>query len=270
MNQQVYSRSVNILSSLTEQTGNNLILLYEPGIINQFDIVGSTRYYGFITDLRMKVDIKSIPEIELPRFDISASRTDKMTALQDMEWRSARKQLDLFIETSTCPLTLFASVSLMNRLPYYHINLLPYFSDNGVINIANDCRLFARIKDVTWGLLLGTDSVVVFGSVKEEVTTLPTEPRTIQYAQPHEWLVANESAIILAANPHRLQATLVNRSETNKIYLNYGAMAELGAGICLQPNGGTYEINLTNPYLGAISAISESSSGVYLSGLECV
>jgi hypothetical protein len=270
MTQQTYNRSAQILHSFTEASTNDLITLYEPGIVNEYDLTNTTRYYGFITDLRVKIDINSIPEIALPSFPLDASRTDKMAALQDLEWNSARKQLDLFIETSTQLPTLFASVSLLNRLPYYHVNLLPYFTDNGVINIANNTRLLGRITDVSWGLLLGDDNVIVFGSAREECTTLPTEARIIQYSQPHEWSVENDSIIILSANSSRLQATFVNRHATSKIYLNYGVTAELGKGICLLPNGGTYEINTTNPYHGVISAISESVTGASLSGIECM
>jgi hypothetical protein len=62
--------------------------------------------------------------------------------------------------------------------------------------------------------------------------------------------------------------TLVNTSLTDEAYINYGGMASLGQGITLMRGGGSYEINLTNLYRGAISAIS--ANPLTLTGIEAV
>jgi len=266
--QLIYSKSTNILKKFSSTTQNNLVVLYEPGVVTPWDVVPTTRYYGFITDLRMKVQIKSIAESQIPQLDITSSRTERILAIRDMEWNSARKEMELFLETSNHALAHIATVSLLNRQPYYHINLLPYLSDLGVFNVANDARLLARVKDAGYGLLQNTDELVVFGSVKEEVTTLPTDAKDIQFCQPYGWTVNAASVQILPSNTKRLQVTLVNKGST-VIYLNYGTIAQVDKGIALLPNGGTYEINLGNPYKGIISAISSQAGGL-LSGLECL
>lgn len=215
------------------------------------------------------VKIRSIEEQGLPELEVTSSRTERITAVRDMEWSGKRKELVIFLETSNMPPCQIATISLLNRLPYYHVNLMPYFTDNGIINVASDARFLAGIVDAGYGLLQGTDEITLFGSVKEEVTTLPEEPRIIQMCQPYTWTVSNANLQILPINENRLQCTFVNRSETAKIYLNYGTLAEVGKGICLMPKGGSYEINRTNPYQGLISAISDMA-GATLSGLECV
>jgi hypothetical protein len=266
--QLIYSKSTNILKKLTSASSTNMIVLYEPGTVTPWDVVPTTRYYGFITDLRMKVQIKSIAESEIPQLDITSTRTERILAVRDMEWNSPRKELEIFLETSSQAQTHIATVSLLNRQPYYHVNLLPYLSDLGVFNVANDARLLARVKDAGYGLLQGTDELAVFGSVKEEVTTLPPDAKVINYCQGHSWIVHNASQQLLPSNKNRLQFTLVNRGTTT-IYLNYGQEAEIGSGIALMPNGGSYEINLSNPYEGILSAISDQANGI-LSGIECV
>lgn len=267
--QQIYSRSAQILQRFTVDTGSNMQVIYEPAVVSPWDRVNTLRYYGFITDLRMKVQISSIAESEIPNMGVESSRTDRLIAVRDMEWKSARKELELFLETSRQPLTNVARVSLLNRQPFYTINLLPYFTDNGVVNIANDARISARIKNAGYGLLQGSDEVVMYGSVKEEVTTLPEEEAIISSCQSHGWTIGTGNAQILPSNPNRLQLTLVNRGSEGTIFINYGNLAELGKGIALLPNGGSYEINYTNPYKGMISAVADST-GSQLSGMECV
>lgn len=267
--QQIYSRSVNILKRFTSNEGNSFFTLYEPGVITPWDYLQTVRFYGFITDLRVKVNITSIAEKELPDLSVTQSRTERLSALRDMEWRGERKQLGLYLETSGHPVTHIASIALLNRIPYYHVNLMPYFTDNAVINVANDSRILGCIEDVGYGLLDNEDEIVVFGSVKEEVTTLPENERRIEYSQAYNFSVGTTSLQLLPSNPNRLQATFTNRHSSARIYLNYGNSAAVGGGLCLLPNGGSYEINRTNPYQGMVSAISDTSGGL-LSVLECV
>jgi hypothetical protein len=55
---------------------------------------------------------------------------------------------------------------------------------------------------------------------------------------------------------------------TDEVFINYGGMAELGKGITLMRGGGSYEINLSNLYRGAISAIA--ANPLTLTGIEAV
>lgn len=64
---------------------------------------------------------------------------------------------------------------------------------------------------------------------------------------------------VLEENPQRLYALLVNDSAI-VIYLGMGAPAVIGRGIRLNANGGSYEINLMNPWHGRIAAIAASAT----------
>uniref|UniRef100_UPI000A43F8EC hypothetical protein n=1 Tax=Pseudanabaena sp. 'Roaring Creek' TaxID=1681830 RepID=UPI000A43F8EC len=131
-----------------------------------------------------------------------------------------------------------------------------------------DCVIGARITDAGYGLLEGTDRVTLYGSVREEITTLPTDSKEISFATPYSWTINSDSQLILPANPNRQQVTLINTSLTDEVFINYGGMASLGQGITLMRGGGSYEINLSNLYRGAISAIS--ANPLTLTGIEAV
>ncbi|MDX2254678.1 MAG: hypothetical protein NW214_04100 [Pseudanabaenaceae cyanobacterium bins.39] len=265
--QQTYSRTQQILNVFNGQN-QGIQTIYQPSAVSPYDRVQTLKFYGFITSLRMKVDINSIREADLPNLNADTSRTERITALRDMEWASARKQISFLMRTSRLSWQPIFDVSLLNRLPYYQVNLLPYLTDSLSFDTSNDFALGARIENVGYGLLEASDSVVIFGSAREEITTLPTDSKEISFAQPYQWSVGSTSQVILPVNPNRQQVTLVNRSLTEEIFINYGGMAELNRGITLMRGGGSYEINFSNLYRGAISAISAASAN--LTGIEAV
>ncbi|OLP18080.1 hypothetical protein BST81_13730 [Leptolyngbya sp. 'hensonii'] len=214
----------------------------------------------------MLVDINSTEESAIPDLDITASRTDRLIAVRDAEWKGPRKELQLLMRNSRIDWQPIASISLLNRLPYYHIPLMPYFTDDGFFNVSNDCSIGARIVNVGHNFLEGDDRVTIFGSVKEEAFSLPTDAEEITGSEAHNWVLSTGSQVILPANPNRLQVTLINTSRNYDAYLAYGGVAERGKGITLVRGGGTYEINLTNLYRGSIAAVADGPAT--LTGLE--
>ncbi len=68
---------------------------------------------------------------------------------------------------------------------------------------------------------------------------------------------------VLGDNPQRLYSLLVNDG-TDDIYLGMGIPAIANRGIRLNNGGGSYEINLTNPWHGSIHAVAASGTPVLL------
>lgn len=66
--------------------------------------------------------------------------------------------------------------------------------------------------------------------------------------------VGTESTLVLAANPRRRYAAVVNDSDTD-VYLALGQPAVAHAGIRLNANGGVYEIVGVNLHGEAIYAV---------------
>lgn len=73
--------------------------------------------------------------------------------------------------------------------------------------------------------------------------------------------VGATSTAVLSASSGRLYAVFVNDS-TNVIYLNLSGTAVSGQGIRLNASGGSYEINLSNQYIGAVTAIASGTSNL--------
>ena len=68
---------------------------------------------------------------------------------------------------------------------------------------------------------------------------------------------------ILGKNPARQYALLVNDGG-DEIYLGMGIPAVINRGIRLNNGGGSYEINLTNPWHGEIYAVAGAGTPALL------
>lgn len=266
--QQIYSRNVTLLQTFSSMSGSNLVQLYAPGFASPYDRVNVLKYYGFITSLRMKVDVNSIPESEIPSLPLTDSRTERITAVRDLEWRSPRKEIEFYLKTSRSAWFPIFKVSLLNRIPYYQINLLPLFGDAVAFEVGNDARIAARITDAGYGLLNNSDSITIFGSAQEEAMALPEQETEISMSSDLALPVTDESSIVLPANPNRKQLILFNNSPTHDCFLSYNGSAVLNRGIPLKRGGGTYEINKNNPYKGLISGIGTGELTLF--GFEAV
>lgn len=266
--EQTYSRSTQILSRLNNGSGSHVITIYEPGYISPYDRVASTRFYGYITDLRCKVDINSLDEAILPEIGIGDSRTKRITAVRDMEWTSPRKQMELLLRSPQSGEWInVASISLLNRLPFYQVNLMQFLTDNVAFAVSNNSAVGVQITNVGYGLLAATDEITIWGAVKEELSVLPDRVKEVTHTQSHRWEVTETSRILLPSNSARLQATFTNTGDYT-VYLNFNTDAQIGRGISLMPRGGSYEINLTNPFKGSISAVVDSNQVTIITGIE--
>lgn len=72
--------------------------------------------------------------------------------------------------------------------------------------------------------------------------------------------VLTTSTVLLAAKANRVSAVFVNNSDVD-ISLSLGGTPVVGSGIILKASGGCYEINRTNLYVGAVSAIRAAATG---------
>ncbi len=66
--------------------------------------------------------------------------------------------------------------------------------------------------------------------------------------------MGSSSTSVMSSNSNRVAATFVNDSNET-IYLALGSTATMNQGIRLSANGGTFRIDQTNLYTGAVSAI---------------
>lgn len=79
--------------------------------------------------------------------------------------------------------------------------------------------------------------------------------------------VTTTSSVLLSANSLRKHVTIINSSDTN-IWIGFGQAAVVGQGIFLEANGGAYEIDGHNLYVGEIQAIHAGVGSKKCVGLE--
>ena len=71
--------------------------------------------------------------------------------------------------------------------------------------------------------------------------------------------VGTTSSTILAANQHRVYTIITNTSDTD-IDIAFGETAVSGRGVRIVCNGGTYTIDWTNLWQGAVNAICAAAN----------
>lgn len=76
--------------------------------------------------------------------------------------------------------------------------------------------------------------------------------------------VAAATGEVVAANPNRLDLKIVNDSDV-VVYLARGNPAVIGSGIRLNPNGGSYEMEESDFFLGAFNAICATDANLTIS-----
>lgn len=75
------------------------------------------------------------------------------------------------------------------------------------------------------------------------------------------------SAEILADNRNRKYALMVNASDVG-VWISFGDTAVIGTGAYLAPAGGSYEIDESNLWTGAVNGIAASGSGKVVGTVE--
>jgi hypothetical protein len=161
-------RNVNVLREFNASTGFDFIDVYQPGWLNPYDIVSSAKYSGFMTSLRLTIEISSITELQTIPTEIDDS-DDTISRKYDESFNGNRKKcLSFFMRTSTTPTIRIADVFLFNRQPFYYLDLIPYFTNSSTFDIAPDSIISCQFKDVGDGVLMAEDRVILLGSVIEE------------------------------------------------------------------------------------------------------
>lgn len=161
-------RNVNILKELNASNGNEIVDLYQPGWLNSLDVVNNIKYSGFITSLRLTIDISSINELQTISSDILAS--DQVIAANSKATFSGnqKKAVSFYMQTADTPLIKIVDIFVFNQRPFYYIDLLKYFTSSATFDVAPDSRLFVQINESGNGLLQNDDRILILGTVIEE------------------------------------------------------------------------------------------------------
>ncbi|MBU7587249.1 MAG: hypothetical protein KAF91_31120 [Nostoc sp. TH1S01] len=172
-------RNVNILREFNAGSTTEIIDIYQPGWLNAYDIVTTAKYSGFITSLRLTIDISSIPELQPVPTDALADDTTINNAATETFNGNGKKCLSFYIRTSDTPIIKVADIYLFNQRPYYYLDLINYFTSAGTFDVAPDTIISCGITDAGYGLLTGNDRILLLGTAVEEVPQTAPDTTTI-------------------------------------------------------------------------------------------
>lgn len=210
---QSYNIVKTISKQITSTDANNIITLFDNSAISSPSRISLN---GFVKNLKAFSKISSLAEINLPIFELEDSESQKLFKTLDIEFNSARKQLDLFIGDSE-DWSQVGSISLLNPsgYPYRMYNLLDFYTDGLAAELGEDGRIGVQVVDVGYGLLSGADVVTVHGSYIQEYVLSTVEKQSSSGVESTSVDVTTTEVTLLAANPNRQGATIYNDSGSN-------------------------------------------------------
>lgn len=160
-------KNINILNQITANNGNETISIYTPSI--GYDSAGNpVEYSGFVTSLRLMVDIKSIDELVLPERQVTDTEEQRYLRERDVILESPRKGVEILLKLQDEEPIVVSQILLFNRYPYYWVELIRYLSSSNTFDCAPGTSILLRMTDEGYGLLEQQDKVTVIGSVVEE------------------------------------------------------------------------------------------------------
>lgn len=172
----IINRVKTITIPLTINHANNIVTIYQNSdLVSGCEFLPTYKIVSFncfIKNLKVYASIKSLPEANLPDFQLADSATQKVQKVLDIEWKSARKQLNVYIASdSDSNWEQVGSVSLLNPSGYaFRIyNLMDLFTDNLALELGENSRIGISVQNVGHGLLAPDDKVTVHGSYVEEI-----------------------------------------------------------------------------------------------------
>lgn len=259
------SQIFSIARQLTSTNANSFIQLYPA---SDFFEAGAIPYDAYLIDFFASIDISSLPDLP-PR-----SPGDALETRDQLEWRYYQQVKEhpvkyvgiYFSEPNSGNRVLRFRFPVWALAYGYTEDLTRQFTKYEFGVLAYGSRLWARVEEgvTSTGPLSGDDKITFHLSGVEsaavESAAVDTDAWKINAGIASSASVTTTTSIVLAANPNRKVATLINRGNSIA-YLNYGTAATIGAGIGLNPGGSTHVLNVREVnYTGPISAIAATGS----------
>jgi hypothetical protein len=121
---------------------------------------------GFVTTLRLTIDLNSIEPAEFPYFPDDTPPAVLQQMLNEIAANTEYKEIILYFKKGNGSWLERCSLQIFNKEPFYDINLMRIFSDANTIDVAEDFSLGIQVK--VGNTLAATDRILIWGSVVEE------------------------------------------------------------------------------------------------------
>jgi hypothetical protein len=165
---------------------------------------------GLLNNLRAIASIPSLPQVDLPNFELLDSETERLTKALDVQWNSPRKQLAI-MHSSDAGVTwhkIGAIAMFRSAYPFTTHDLMNWLTPDTAREYPEGSAVGVRLEDVGTGLLGAGDTVIIDGSYIEEFTL--TEPVSSIGAITVPDLQTVEGAIITLTNAIAAQGSALN------------------------------------------------------------
>lgn len=258
-------------------SSSDIIPVFENN--SSFNLDNIVSYNLFVKNFKAYAKIRSVPIAPMPILFDEDNETVRIQKILDIEWRTPRKQIDLFISNGEIDSTweTVGSVSLLNPsgYPYRSYNLLDIYTANLAIELGEKGKIGVKITDVGYGLLQPEDEVTIHGSYVQEISVASegstggiVNPPTITPIEMEEVkieIASGLSTLIANSNPDRIYLLLQNISNDETCWITFAnGEAVENAGLKI-PAGGHYEFSTKDiPYFGEIKGICGEGTATIL------
>lgn len=244
---------------------------------------------GYLDELQCKATIASLAEIPLPNFLNTDSDSDRLIKTLNMEWKSPRFELALYV--STTPFNVGSVVWVeVGRVSLTHGSGYPFktyrVSDLLTDNLARKFGMGARLgfsilqaydaNGVSYGVPSSIDDITITGVYTQELNWIqPNAVNVVQvqggsvqqvtsYTNSYQSTVRTTSTTLLAQNNARVSGQVVNNGATNSITITYSGLTS-GNTVSLAP-GAT--ASFPAGYKGAVNGVCSATAGTLVTASE--
>ncbi|MEG4264442.1 hypothetical protein QUA41_30630, partial [Microcoleus sp. Pol11C1] len=125
-----------------------------------------TEYSGFITTLRLTIDLNSIEAASFPYIPDNTPADALQEILDQVAETTEFKEVVLYLKKGNESWIERAPIRIFNKDPYYDVNLMRFFSDSNTIDVSEDLSLGIQLK--VGNVLTVADNILIWGTVVEE------------------------------------------------------------------------------------------------------
>lgn len=266
----VFQRNEAILLEINETNWTQMHILYQPvAVPSQLNPVDAT-FNGFLQDLRIQVDINSLPEVGLASLEPELTQAERFTAYTEIEWNNPRVEMQILKSLDGVTWIETARLSLQNRQPYYGLDLLPYFTRQSDALLGKKW-IAVRFLPIDGSAFLAGDRLAIDGDFQLQAhhfvasdgssggSTGNALPTPLNVANSGSLVLTTTSQLVLPANPQRkgLVMTLVSGGG---VYLRLGQPAVLAQGIYLAGIGASLTFDFNNLWVGEVHGINTNAT----------
>jgi hypothetical protein len=190
--------------------------------------------------------ITSLAAVTYPVFPLEASESEREFALLNLQWTSPRIHLNFYLDVAGQSRAFIKAYGLLSPKPYPYADIIiPDF------NLGDNAMIAVGIQNVGFGLLQGSDKVVITGELTKHLWIEKTSDASAKITN----TITTTASKIINENIDRRGITIFNSSAKNIFIDTVPGMSITSYMIKLEP--GDYYESAAPTYTGSYWAVCE-------------